>query len=322
MELDLRLDCSELAFGNGFPSVFSAFFLPQAEARFANGPWGTICIQEIQTEKYLLRHFLFHVGQTLSLYCQETKKGLQSLINLKGELDYEVNGLKRINLKENEYILFDAHGKPAITTVIPGRICSFFNAYYTPGAYIELLPLFPHFKRDLVKAEEKSFHFLYPAKIARHTVHDDIQAIWLDRYIHTLEKKHIELRLESSLFTLLAQTYTASSQEAISLQEREKAEEAREIILKDIRKHWTSEEIATELLCSVGWLKKAFSKVYGTGMFHFLRKTRMEQAKEMLLRGESLKAVAIEVGMKPRNFPKEFKSFYGYTVTSLKKGQF
>ena len=81
-----------------------------------------------------------------------------------------------------------------------------------------------------------------------------------------------------------------------------------------------SEEIAKKLHCSTGWLKKSFSKVYGVGMFHYLRRHRMQLAKEMLLSGESLKAVAIEVGMKPRNFPKEFKTFFGYTVTALKRG--
>jgi AraC-like DNA-binding protein len=56
-------------------------------------------------------------------------------------------------------------------------------------------------------------------------------------------------------------------------------------------------------------------------MYHFLRKERMELSKKKLLKGESLKAVAIDVGMKSSNFPKEFKSYFGYTVTALKKGQ-
>ncbi|MDQ3683718.1 MAG: helix-turn-helix transcriptional regulator, partial [Bacteroidota bacterium] len=105
-----------------------------------------------------------------------------------------------------------------------------------------------------------------------------------------------------------------------TLIEREKASAAYQIILKDITKHQTPEQIASELYCSSSWLKKAFGKVYGVGMFHFLRKTRMDIAREMLLRGDSLKAVALEVGMKPQNFPKEFKAFFGYTVTDLKKG--
>lgn len=171
------------------------------------------------------------------------------------------------------------------------------------------------------KTFEKSRYFIPSPNIARYTVHDAINAIWLDRYIPSLAIKHIELRLESSLFTLLAQSYHQNPRQPITQFEREKAVVAREIILRDITAHKTPDQIASELYCSAAWLKKAFRKVYGVGLFQFLRKTRMEHAKEMLLQGESLKAVALEVGMKPRNFPKEFKAFFGYTVTALKKGQ-
>jgi AraC-like DNA-binding protein len=320
MNLDLRLDSGDLPFVGGFPSAFSEYLLPQAETIHFTGEIGTICIQEIKADKYLLRHFLFRLKRKLSFHITERNEGLQTLMSLKGEIDYQIHGLKSINLKEREYILFDAQSKKTTTTINEDSFCSVLNAYYAPDAYFDLLQLFPSFKKDLKKAARKSYHFLYPPTVARYTVHDAIQSIWFDRYVQTLQKKHIEIRLRSSLFTLLAQTYTSSPHETISLQEKEKAAAAREIILRNIAKHLTPEQIAAELFCSPGWLKKAFSKVYGIGMFHYLRRTRMEIAREMLLKGESLKAVALEVGMKPRNFPKEFKTFFGYTVTALKKG--
>jgi AraC-like DNA-binding protein len=47
----------------------------------------------------------------------------------------------------------------------------------------------------------------------------------------------------------------------------------------------------------------------------------MERAKEMLLSGSTLKEAAVAVGMNPSNFPKEFKKFFGYTVTYLIKNR-
>jgi AraC-like DNA-binding protein len=321
MNRDIRFDAfGPIDFKKGIPSDFSTYALSTAIGYHAKGPWGTICFQEIRTEKYLIRHFLFSLEEAISFYIQEHNEGLQSLISLRGELNHSINGLKKILLKEKEYILFDAGNEETFTTVQGGKISSILNTYFAPDSYKNLPPFFPGFKKDLRKAIKRPLHFNFPPKLARYTVHDAVNAIWFDRYIKQLQLKHIEIRLQSCLFTLLAQTYSSTNTELVSLLESEKAAAARDIILRNIKVHLPPQQIAMELHCSSAWIKKAFSKMYGIGMFHFLRKTRMERAKEMLLSGESLKAVAIEVGMKPRNFPKEFKSFFGYTVTTLKKG--
>jgi len=322
MNLNIHLDIyGPLPLTSGIPSDLSAYLLTNAVGQHAKGPWGIICIQEIRTEKFLLRHFLFALQKTISFYVREHDHQLQSLLSLSGIFEHKIKGLKPVILKEKEYLLLHAATEELYTTAYGGKIGSLVNTYYTPKSYQGLLPLFPNFKKDLKKAIRKPYLFNNPPKVARYSVHDAINAIWFDRYIQELQVKHTEMRLESSLFTLLAQSYAPSVSEPTSQFEREKASAARDIILADIKVHHPPEFIASELHCSAGWLKKAFSKVYEMGLFQFLRKTRMDFAKEMLLRGESLKAVALEVGMKPQNFPKEFKAFFGYTVTALKKGQ-
>jgi AraC-like DNA-binding protein len=257
--------------------------------------------------------------ETLSFKTKSENNGLQSLINLNGYFEYEIKGLKEIILREKDFVLFDAGNEYTITTVLGDKLCSFLNTYYNAESYADFIDLFPEFKKDLHKA--KPLYFLAPPKTARFTVHDSIRAIWTDRYVQTLTRKCIELRLETSLFTMLSQSYTESPKVLVSPLERKKADAAREIILKDIKAHLYPDEIANKVHCSSAWLQKAFSKVYGMGMYHFLRRTRMEIARELLLKGEQLKTVALEVGMKPRNFTKEFKSFFGYTVSQLKKGR-
>lgn len=322
MNLNLQSDIyGPVQFVDGFPPNFFDKLLPQAISYHAIGPWGVICMQEINTSQYLLRHFLFHLQNTLAFNETEKDEGLQSLLSLEGHIRYRVNGLKEVLIKEREYTLVNPCNEKATITVMGNRLCSLLNTYYYPEAYAGLKPLFPSFVSDLQKAIRKPFIFLFPPKVSRTSVHNAIEAIWFDRYIDSLQKKHIEIRLGSTLFTLLAQTYTPGDVELGNPTQRKKAAAAREIILRNIKVHLTPGQIASELNCTSSWLKKAFSTVYGIGMYHFLRKTRMEIARNMLLKGESLKAVAIEVGMKPRNFPKEFKTFFGYTVTALKKGQ-
>lgn len=320
MNLNLRSDKYELIpFVKGFHKDFSKHLLPNAETYYAKEPWGVICVQEVQIGRELLRHFLFQLKETLSFKSKEENRGLQALINLNGYFEYEIKGLKEISLREKDFILFDAENEYTITTVLGGKLCSLLNIYYHPESYGDFIDLFPQFKKDLQKT--KPHYFSFPPKVARFTVHDAIKSIWTDRYVPTLTKKYMALRLESSLFTMLSQLYTESPMVSVSPLERRKAEAACEIILKDIKAHLSPDEIAKQLHCSSAWLQKAFSKVYGMGMYHFLRTTRMEIARELLLKGEQLKTVALEVGMKPRNFTKEFKTFFGYTVSQLKNGR-
>lgn len=308
-----------ILFQKGMPANCSDYLLPQAEMYYANGVYGTICLQEVHTEKQLFIHVLFALQTSLRFSFIHPREGLHSSLSLKGEFLHRVKGSKEVILHEKEYILLHA-GKEAVhMTVGAGSLHSLVTTYYSEKSYAGLLPLFPAFSKAIKKAFQKSFYLFRGPRVARYTVHDAIYSIWQEHYLEHLQQKHIEIRLESCLFTLLAQSYTPRLFEDASAAEKEKAFAAQAIMTGNIKKRWTIEDIAKELNCSPSWLKRTFRKVYGTGLYHYLRRMRMERAKELFLKGESLKAVAIEVGMKPHNFPKEFKTFFGYTVTHFKK---
>jgi AraC-like DNA-binding protein len=317
---DIFLNNDALQFVPGLPHLYKGYRLPNADVKYASGHWGTICIQEFRGDHFLLRHFIFQLNRMMRFETRERGEGLQSLIGLKGKLDYTLKGLPNLSIHEDRFHLLNAHEQEGVIHMNEVKHCSIFNAYYHPESYEKLLGYFPHFKKELKKAEKRLFIFTTKTAPVRYSIHDAIQAIWLDRYLPVVQKKYIELRIQTILLSLLADTYAPPLHAPPNAIEQDKAAAARELILDNIRKHLTAEDIALQLHCSTSWLKKAFSKVFGAGMFHYLRKHRMQKAKEMLLQGESLKAVAIEVGMKPRNFPKEFKSYFGYTVTELKKG--
>ena len=308
-----------LPFEPGLPDNFSRFALPQAKVFHAQGAWGLVCYQELKTSRYTLRHFLFLLKQTLTFFTKETEEGVQLLLSLKGEVCFALN-VKAVVVKEKEYTLLSAANEETSATVQSGKLCSVLNTYYTSDAYSDLFSLFPPFKKIVQRSLAKARSFILPAKAARFSVHDDITAIWHDRYAAIVEEKHIEMRLKATLFSSLAQTYAPAPAVVTTTYEMEKAAAAKAIILRDLKVRIPNREIAKELNVTVSVLKRVFHKVYGVGLYHFLRQTRMQKAREMLLKGALLKTVALEVGMRPKNFPKEFKSFFGYTVTQLKKG--
>jgi len=301
------------------PPGFSSHIIPEAAYFHAQGPWGNLFLQEIETSKYLLRHCLFSLKQTISFFNIDGNNKLQSLLSIRGAIDFEIKGQKKVELKRREFLLFNTADHEAITTVHKGS-SSILNGQYTSSFYKNLVPYFTELKADLRKEIGKPFYFSQRVKIARTSIHDTVKAIWDDKYIPSLQAKHIELRLESSLFTMFAQTYNALSHTYVSPVEKRCAEDAEKIIVKDLKMHLTPEQIAEQLDCGSSWLRKAFRKVYGVPMFHYLRSARMHHARQQILDGVPLKAVSMDLGMNPSNFPKEFKAFFGYTVSALKKG--
>jgi AraC-like DNA-binding protein len=306
---------------SGMPSEFSEYMIPAASCFHAQGPWGILCLQEIITPGYLLKHFLFSLGESVSFFNGDGSNKLQLLLSIDGYFDFEIKGQGKIELKEKGFVLFASADQASVITAKKG-LSSVLNAHFAPGFYQSLTPYFVGLKEDLRKAIKKTSYFILNGKRAKDSVHDAIKAIWEEKYIPALQIKHIELRLESSLFTMLAQSYQGEVPVYISPAEKKFAEEAEKIILQNLKVHLTPEEIATKLNCSVSWLRKAFRNVYGVPMFHFLRRTRMHYARQQILEGASMKSVAIDLGMSPSNFPKEFRAFFGYTVSDLKKGRY
>ena len=97
--------------------------------------------------------------------------------------------------------------------------------------------------------------------------------------------------------------------------------EARDLILKDISRHYTIEEIAVHCMISPTKLKKGFKAVFGTGPFELLENHRLEKAKEMMSdRDIPLKIIAAKTGFKyPNNFTRAFKKQYGTTPSAWRR---
>jgi AraC-like DNA-binding protein len=303
----------------GMPTLFLPYRLPQASSYYANGQYGTVCLQEVVTEKQLLLHFLFALKNSFAFSFINPRKGLHAMLNLSGQFLYHAKERNDVTLLEKEFLLLRCNRGLVHTTAQAERTGSLLHIYYPEQSYAGLAPLFPQLG-TFINEPQAGSQCLNEPMTAHYLMLDAIQTIFNEHYASSLQKKFTELQLETCLLGLLAQSYKTRVYEATSEIEKVKANEARQLLENNIKRSWLLEDIAKEIHCGTSWLKKAFRKVYGMGIYHYLRKTRMERAKQMFIQGQSLKAVAIDVGMKPHNFPKEFKAFFGYTVTAFKKG--
>lgn len=209
----------------GMPPGFAAHAISGAQYFHAKGAWGILFLQEIQTPMYLFRHFFFSIKNSICFFNEDENNKLQSLLNIKGHFDFEIMGQDKIELKEKVFVLFITAGQTTLTTVHKGN-SSLLNAHYAPSLYQDLVPYFTSLKEDLKKAIKNAQYFLCIGTKARDSVHDTIKAIWKEKYISVLQAKQVELRLESCLFTMFAQSYDAAAPANISPEERRFAEES------------------------------------------------------------------------------------------------
>ncbi len=93
---------------------------------------------------------------------------------------------------------------------------------------------------------------------------------------------------------------------------------AKELILKDITRHYTIQEIAEHARVSPTKLKSGFKKIFGVGLFEYLEIERLEKSKEMMAdQDKSLKLISKALGFKyQNNFSKAFKKRYGMSPAS------
>lgn len=310
-----------LQFTGGTPANFSGLLLPQAVVHYASSTWGSICLQELDTNTVFLRHIYIDARQNLLIQNNEIKPGLQSILAINGAFQYLVKGLKKIWIQEKEFCLLNRGNRHSEAFFAAGRHYTLLNIWYDAAAHARVLSLFPSIQKTLNRAFTKAFFYLKKPVTARFSVHDAVQAIFYERYLPHLQKAYIELRMEAALFSLLAQVEAPEKPGRVSAAREEKAMAARTLMLDNLMKHLTIKQISEQLNFSSSAVKKAFGKMYGMGPYEFIREHRMLLAKQRLLNGESLKVVAIEMGIKPRNFSKEFKSFFGYTVSNLLKAK-
>ena len=96
---------------------------------------------------------------------------------------------------------------------------------------------------------------------------------------------------------------------------------ARKLILKDVTRHYTIEEIATHVMLSPTKLKKGFKKVFGVGLFEHLQTEILDKSKEMLAdKDQSIKLISKALGFKhTNNFSRAFKKRTGMSPGDWRK---
>lgn len=132
------------------------------------------------------------------------------------------------------------------------------------------------------------------------------------------------LFLESKVIELLAIKISQLEQQQpaprLKQEELDKMQEAREILIQHIDAPFSLRTLAHMVGTNEFNLKKQFKAAYGTTVYGYLNQYKMEQAKAMLLQGDSrVSEVSEKMGYKhATHFTSAFKKYFGYLPNKIK----
>jgi AraC-like DNA-binding protein len=102
--------------------------------------------------------------------------------------------------------------------------------------------------------------------------------------------------------------------------EIEKMYMVRSIILSNLAKHYSLIELAHQVGTNECYLKDHFKKVFGTTVYGFTQKAKMEKARELILAGgKKISEIAKTTGFKyTSHFTSSFKKHFGVLPNKIK----
>ena len=132
-----------------------------------------------------------------------------------------------------------------------------------------------------------------------------------------LESKVIELlAIQLSQFELLQE----QPKPVLKPDELDRMEEIRSILIRNMDRQLSLRTLAHMVGTNEFNLKKQFKAAYGTTVYGYLNQYKMEQAKAMLIQGDSrISEVSGKMGYKhATHFTSAFKKYFGYLPNKIK----
>jgi len=315
MKFNLRsLTHGPLTWKDAFPPAFKGWRLPGGKFTSSTGEFGTICVQEFNTDHYSIRLNVFDIIQRFISRSISKEAGLHARLIIKGRVDQEMEKKMKSPLRQNQFSLYYS-AKPDIATTHSEKLHIYIDTFFSGKLVNELDTLFPIVNKMTGRAL-----LVNPPQWADTETLDLVHSILHCKYEKELLRHFFDSRVRDLLFKylLLSDSENHPEKEA-SETELQAIYKAEQIINNDIASHIAIPDLAKKVLLNEFRLKKLFKKIFSIGPYEYLVRKRLHKAKELLESGLSVKEVAAQVGYRPSDFTTAFREHFGFTPGSIKK---
>ncbi|RLJ75065.1 helix-turn-helix transcriptional regulator [Pedobacter alluvionis] len=181
-------------------------------------------------------------------------------------------------------------------------------------------PLHEQFVQEIEKGISTSFaeHDLFMTPEMRRS----IEAIVTCRQDGELKRLFTDARITELIMYQLEQfsQHIQGGKEALLDRDIPKLEEAREILERDYIDPPTHKQLSKMILLNEFKLRTGFKKYFGSTIYDFVTRLRMEEAKRLILEeGKNMYEVGVNIGFKHQaSFTNAFKKYYGILPSDVR----
>jgi AraC-like DNA-binding protein len=305
------------------PDNLPGLLLPGSNTFMCQHDFGSIIIQEIDTQNYYLRYFILSLIKKVTLVFRDEQTAMKVKLSLESNLTIKIGKKEKRFLKEGQFIIINGNENIETTYLEKNKEYRLFDAAYPVHALQELVEVFPSLSNFIGKNSNKNTlpiaaHPHYSSGTMTQIVYDLLKC----PYNENLRKVYFENKVTDFLFELLAESDKHQANIiASSPGESEAVSKARDIILRDLKKHLTIREISQQVQLNEFKLKAGFKKEFSMGMFEYLLQARMLEARRLILETDKpLKEIASLTGYEYfTNFIAAFRNYFSYTPASLRR---
>lgn len=297
--------------------------LPGSETFYAENDFGTILIQQYNSENYSLRFGIFNLLKKFSFFFKEETFLLKNRLSLKGTIGIKSHNKSVIKLREGDFLLYRNDDKPETLYFESNNEYCVFDSSFSEKSLAELFEAFPSLKGfvtgKLSRNDLKITSNPYSASPEMKSIVFDLMKC---PYDEGLRKQYFENKVNDYLFEILIKTFSEKPASVkLSAEEHEAVFNARDIIKADLTKHLSIKEISRIVRLNEFKLKNGFKEKFGAGIFEYLLQERMETARQYLIEtNKPMKEIASLTGFNQiTNFITAFKKYFGHTPGELRR---
>ena len=299
------------------PTMLWEYKLPETQRLVGSGPYGNFLLQEMTGSGYRIWYNIYQLHRHDTITVTDDQPGIRIPFILRNSFLYQAKGLGDWLMHERGYHIYYT---PQLHTRLQFRQNKMYTSFELCVEQGLLEPLAPHYpalaalldcaSRGETAALGKDPVVATPAMIAI------IRNILNNTHTGPLRQRYLDTKVSELVLLAVHQAvhYTPPPFIKLSEEEVEMIYETKALLLNELDKSYSIEQMGRKRGLTVHKLKKGFLRIYGTGIFDFLLEARMERAGALLQETHMpVEHVARLTGYKNiANFSVVFKKYYGY----------
>lgn len=299
------------------PTALWEYKLPGTVGWVGSGTFGNILLQEMTGSRYSIWYHTFQLHRRDNLTLLEDQPQLRLCFILKNSFLYYLPGQGEMPMHERSYNIIYPGGEQMQLRLQREKPYTSFEVLLTPEQVMPLTVYYPQLGRLLQRVENKQQGLLNEAgPVANPAMMTIIHEILNNTYTGELRKIYLDGKVQELLILALEGSVGKPRATSVKLSSSdvELLYETKALLLKQLEKTYSLEQLAKKTGLTSYKLKNGFMKVFGVGLFNFLLEMRMERAGSLLAETNiPIEHIARMTGYKNlASFSVAFKKYYGY----------